>query len=138
MIKEKGNSFPKSERLCSRYLIDKLFEPGSGSSLSAYPLRLVYRITDKPEKGAYRGNDDDAILISVPKRCFKHAVDRNKIKRQIRESYRQHRKIITLPEGKAAHMAFIWLDNKHYATHIVEKKVCNLLRRMTERTNTNS
>lgn len=133
MIKGKGNKLPKTERLCSRYLIDKLFEVGSGSSVSAYPLRLVYRIADKPESGLHRGNDADAILISVPKRYFKHAVDRNKVKRQVREAYRQNKSLISLPEGKVAHMAFIWLAGKHYATNVVEKKVCNLMQRMTEK-----
>ena len=101
----------------------------------AFPIRMVYRVTDKPEQGAYRGNDDDALLISVPKRYFKHAVDRNRVKRQVREAYRKNSQLISLPEGKVVNMAVIWIDNKHHPANVVEKKICNLLRRMTEKEN---
>jgi ribonuclease P protein component len=130
-----NNRFPKSERLCSRYLIDKIFEPGNSGSFLAYPLRMAYRVIDKPAYGDYRGNDSNALLISVPKRYFKHAVDRNHVKRQVREAYRNNHDVIQMPEGKVVHMAMIWLDTKHYPTAVVEKKVLNLLRRMTEKEN---
>ena len=132
---EKGmrHRLPKSERLCSHFLIERLFQPTTNASLAAYPVRIVYRPAEQPDKGAYRGNDGNAILISVPKRLFKHAVDRNRVKRQIREAYRNNRELIKTPEGKVIHIAFIWLDNKHYPTEVVEAKVKNLLTRMTEK-----
>lgn len=132
---EKGmrHRLPKSERLCSHFLIERLFQPTTNASLAAYPVRIVYRTAEQPDKGAYRGNDGNAILISVPKRLFKHAVDRNRVKRQIREAYRNNCELIKTPEGKVIHIAFIWLDNKHYPTEVVEAKVKNLLTRMTEK-----
>ena len=134
-MNKKTNGFPKAKRLRSRYLIDKLFEPGQSKSLLAFPIRMVYRVIDKPEQGAYRGNDDDALLISVPKRYFKHAVDRNRVKRQVREAYRKNSQLISLPEGKVVNMAVIWIDSKHHPANVVEKKICNLLRLMTEKEN---
>lgn len=128
-----SHRLPKSERLCSRFLIERLFQPTTNASLSAYPIRIVYRTAMQPEQGAYRGNDGNAILISVPKRLFKHAVDRNRIKRQIREAYRNNQQLVKTPENKVVHIAFIWLDNKHYPTATVETKVQNLLTRMTEK-----
>lgn len=128
-----SNRFPKSKRLCSQFLIDRLFEHNNNKSLTAFPLRLVYRLVDKPDDGSFRGNDDSALLISVPKRMFKHAVDRNHVKRQVREAYRTNQQLIKLPEGKVAHIALLWLDNKHHPTHVVEKKVRNLLQRMSEK-----
>ncbi len=120
------NTLPKSERLCSHHLIDRLFEPGMGSkSFSAFPLRVVYRLVT-PEQST------NSLLISVPKRQFKHAVDRNHVKRQIREAYRTNKELLQLPEGTTANMAFIWLDNKHYPTHVVAGRVRNLLQRITE------
>lgn len=122
------NNFPKRERLCSLYLIDRLFEPGMGSkSFSSFPLRIVYRTVSATEHAA-----TTAILISVPKKLFKHAVDRNRVKRQIREAYRTGKELLHTPEGTALNIAFIWLDSKHYPSHIVTGKVHNLLQRISE------
>lgn len=120
---EHGKTFPKSQRLCSKYLIDKLFEPGSSRSFAAFPMRLVIQLTDE---------ESTQLLISVPKRHFKHAVDRNRVKRQIREAYRSNRQLLKLPEGKHASMAVIWLDSRHHPSAKVTDKVCNLLKRASE------
>ena len=73
-------SFSKEERLCSVKLIDKLFQ--NGSSFLLYPFRVVWLTeplkTEMPVQ----------VLISVPKKKFKRAVDRNFLKRRIREIYR--------------------------------------------------
>lgn len=70
----------KEERLKSRKLIGKLFE--EGDSLKKFPLRLVYLQTK------HKGNFPIQTSFSVPKRNFKKAVDRNRIKRLLREAYR--------------------------------------------------
>lgn len=127
------NKFPKSQRLCSHALIDRMFEPGNSKSLSAYPIRMVYRLVDRESDIPAQDGNDKCLLISVPKRSFRHAVDRNRVKRQIREAYRTNRNLLKLPEGKNAHLAMIWLDNKHYTTQQVTAKVINLLQRATER-----
>ena len=77
-----GNTFTKQERLCGASQVDRLFSEGN-RQISVYPIRLVWLLSDEP--------DDTAVvrlLISAPKRRFHHAVDRNRIKRQIREFYR--------------------------------------------------
>lgn len=126
-MKNRPNAFPKSQRLCNHTLIDRMFEPGNSSSMTAYPMRLVLRLEDRD------GSEEIQLLISVPKRCFKHAVDRNRIKRQIREAFRTNRNKLTLPEGKKALLAVIWLDNKHRPTPVVTDKVINLLQRASEK-----
>lgn len=124
-MKKNSHAFPKSQRLCSKYLIDKLFEPGNSWSFSAFPLRLVmYTIEEEGE---------NELLISVPKRHFRHAVDRNRVKRQVREAYRNNKHLLVLPEGYRAVMAMIWLDSNHYTSAKVTAKVCNLLQRATEK-----
>ena len=73
-------SFKKEERLAKEKHIQELFE--KGSSFHLYPFRIL-RLAH-PETN-FPGNQ---ILISVSKRSFKRAVDRNLIKRRIREAYR--------------------------------------------------
>ncbi|MBA2613290.1 MAG: ribonuclease P protein component [Bacteroidetes bacterium] len=72
--------FNKQERLCSKKQIDLLFQ--KGSSTIAFPLKLIYMETElayvKPCQA----------MFVVPKRSFKKAHDRNKLKRRMREAYR--------------------------------------------------
>jgi ribonuclease P protein component len=133
-----SSSFPKKEKLVSRKLIDRLFVGGGSKSMSCFPLRLVFMVLDHNDealenKGSHVDMADVQMMISVPKRCFKHAVDRNRVKRQVREAYRRHRDLYELPEGKYLAMAFIWLDHQHHETAEVEDKVVNLLRRLGEK-----
>ena len=73
-------TYSKIEKLKSKILIEKLFD--EGKSVTAFPLRLIFIETEF----------DDPIMVkfgvSVGKRNFKNAVDRNRIKRLIREAYR--------------------------------------------------
>lgn len=74
-------TFKKEERLCSRLIITKLFSEGN-KTIGCFPIRLVFLVLPS-EKSKI-----PSLLISAPKRNFKHAVERNLIKRQIREIYR--------------------------------------------------
>lgn len=131
-------AFPKSEKLVSRKLIDRLFSGRGSKALSSFPLRLVFMQLEKDDevlyvKGRTAKMADAQVMISVPKRCFKHAVDRNRVKRQVREAYRKHRDLFTIAEGKYLAMSFIWMDGKHHESQEVERKVVNLLQRMAEK-----
>jgi ribonuclease P protein component len=75
-------SFTRPERLKSRKAISSLFR--GGHSFVAYPLRVVWKESSPYLAAMSRVQ----VLISVPKRNFKSAVDRNRLKRQIREAYR--------------------------------------------------
>lgn len=128
---ERRYTFKKEERLCSKKLIERLFA-GGNKSFPAFPLRVVYMKLSPEENTA-----DASILISVPKKRFKHAVKRNLVKRQIRESYRLN-KYILLDALKAQEtpckmvLAFIWLDNKIHTTEEIEFKVKKLLMHIAE------
>lgn len=78
----KANSFKKEERLCNKRLIEKLFH--SGSSFHFYPFRVTFL-------SSLEINVPAQVIIAVPKRRFKRAVDRNLLKRRIREVYRVHK-----------------------------------------------
>ncbi len=71
-------SFPKSERLNGRKEIENLFK--QGKDLFKYPFKLIYLKSEE--------RNTPRMLVSVSKRNFKSAVDRNLIKRRIREAYR--------------------------------------------------
>ena len=74
------HTFKKTERISSQKEIDRLFK--QGEAFISYPLRIVY-LEQKPFSGA-----TVSVLISVPKKKFKHAVKRNRMKRLIKEAYR--------------------------------------------------
>ncbi len=124
-----GQTLPKSERLCSKIVVDKMFTGGMSKSFSVYPLRVVYMMTDKTETPA-------SILISVPKKRFKRAVKRNLVKRQIREGYRKNKsELFQLLETKnySVAMAFIYLSDEIVSTQEIEAKIQTLLARMVEK-----
>lgn len=125
-------TFGKEERLCSRTLIDRLFNKDGSRSMTAFPLRLVYMKTQDGED-----IPPAQMLVSVPKRCFKRAVKRNRVKRQVREAYRKNKHILydrlEQLEDTRLTMAFIWLDDKLWDTQKVEQKVVNLMQRLAEK-----
>lgn len=75
-----NTSYPKKEKLKSKKLIEQLFI--EGKSISVFPLRLVYLQTEFLDDVTIKAS------VSVSKRYFKSAVDRNYIKRLMREAYR--------------------------------------------------
>lgn len=105
-----ANAFSKQERLCGSKRIDRLFSEGN-RQISVFPVRLVWLLTDDIE--------GVQILISAPKRNFHHAVDRNRIKRQIREFYRTSSvplKETVAKSGKGLALAFLFNDNRLWDT----------------------
>ena len=123
-------TFRKQERIVSGRLIETLFGKGSSQSLAAYPLRAVYMQTEHQE-----GHAPVQILISVPKKRFKHAVDRNRVKRQVREAYRRNKQLLSdsVVEGKELLIAFIWLSDRHCPSEEVEKRIVSILQRIAKK-----
>lgn len=93
--------FTKAERLSSKKEITALFNEGKSFAISH--IRVVYRFLPKQEE---RPN---AILVSVPKKYFKHAVDRNLLKRRIREAYRLNKELL---QNMPARVEFMLLYQK--------------------------
>jgi ribonuclease P protein component len=79
-------TYPKKERLKSKTVIGLLFS--EGKSVSKYPLRLVYRQAEADSEEKIK------IGVSVSKKYFKRAVDRNYFKRVLRETYRLNKNLL--------------------------------------------
>ena len=107
MAKEAG--FGKAEKLKSRKAVEELF--ARGKSLNVFPIRISYKFLPLPA-------DEKTVLqvgVSVSKRNFKRAVDRNRIKRLLRETYRlQKRELIEVlkEQGKIGYVFFIYTDKQ--------------------------
>ena len=117
----KTNTFPLKEHLKSKRVIEKLY--AEGASVTSYPLRAVFLEQEEQEPTA-------AILISVAKRRFRHAVDRNLVKRRIREAYRtsKHPFVEALKaKGKKMAVAILYIDTRHNSTEFIKRKMEKLL-----------
>lgn len=100
--------------------------------MSAFPIRMVYLPVETESTP-----EPVSILISVPKKRFRRAVKRNRVKRQIRETYRRNKSILInkIEENNENHLiiGFIWLDDKLHESAEINSKMSNLLTRLTER-----
>ena len=123
-------TFSKRERLVSQRLIDLLFGQSASRSLAAFPLRVVYCLRHREA-----GSEPVQLLISVPKKRFHHAVDRNRVKRQVREAYRHRKQTLydAMPVDQSLLVAFVWLSDRHLPTADVAARVENLLERLVNR-----
>lgn len=91
-------SFGKTEKLKSVKLFTQLFE--EGKSISGYPLKLIYLPVEHQDVSIKAG-------VTVPKRNFKSAVARNRIKRLLREVYRGNKAMVF--NNTDANFAFLFL-----------------------------
>lgn len=121
-------TFSKEEHIVSKLDIEALFSKGS-SAFNSFPVRIVFREVEESDFPA-------KVLISVSKRHFKHAVDRNRAKRQIREAYRLNKDILwsSLQEsGKKIHIAFLWLSDNPVSSEKVTHSIQKLLHLTAEK-----
>lgn len=122
----------RQERIKSRKTVETLFAGGKSRSMADFPLRVVYM-------QFVRTSDETPVqmMVSVSKRHFKHAVRRNRVKRQLREAYRLNKQILTdavaRQEDMALRIAFIWQTDKLFPSSVVHEHMKTLLQRMAEK-----
>ena len=120
------NTLCKDERLCSRLMMDRLFQ-GENVSVASYPIRAIFLPV---EPSLHQGI---SILVSVPKKKFHHAVDRNRAKRQIREAYRIHKhELVELLDGRhqGLLLAFVYVGNRLEDSARIEQCMVSLLHKI--------
>ena len=107
-------SFPKSEKLCKRKLISQLF--AEGKSVQSYPLKMLFLPVKELDV-------QFQLLITVPKRSFKKAVLRNRIKRLIRENYRLQKHLLKEKTSEKFIFAIIFTGKELPDFKLIEKKL---------------
>ena len=122
------NTFSKSERLSSEILIKELFAKGSSFYLHPFKFLFLEKEGDENKK---------QVLISVPKRNFKRAVDRNLLKRRIREAYRLNKAEHLYPHLKGSNysLGILYTSKDELAFDIIEKKLILVFQRLAKNNN---
>jgi ribonuclease P protein component len=120
-------TFRKKERLCNFSSINTLF--AEGHSFFIHPLKIVWMETPG------EGDSPAQLLISVPKRNFKRAVDRNLIKRQIRESFRHHKEELYVflgAENRKCSLAIVFAAKGKVSFAELDAKLLSALQRLVK------
>lgn len=139
-IKQADNRMGKEEKLRLKTLVDGLFR--GGETLYDFPLRINFRaLGQEGLSGSFRCGTPEGVgplqmLVTVPKRKRRRAVDRVLLRRRIREAYRlnRHRLRETVAESGAIAtlgMAFIYMHGENSDYALIEKKMRRLLDRLT-------
>ncbi len=113
-------TYKKEEKLKKSKLISQLF--AEGNSVSDFPIKLIYLEFDHDSSYKVQAG------VSVSKRNFKRAVDRNKIKRLLREVYRKNKHLIYESEHTKKHLfMFIYVGKKIAEYKVLEEKMIAIL-----------
>ncbi len=126
-----SNTFKREERLKSKKVIESLFE--KGKTIDAPPLKIVWLSWPELEDKNETLNSPAQVSFSVPKRAFPKAIDRNRIKRQLREAYRLRKSVLYgFLKNKNLQLALmiIYSGKKLPAYSLIEVKMDALFEKM--------
>jgi ribonuclease P protein component len=125
--KKRPFGLPKSEKLKSKKRFEHLF--AQGKTISSFPLKLIFAKADLPK------NVNVQVGVSVPKRIFKSAVKRNRIKRLVREAYRLNKQdLFNNSEGNYAFL-FLYLGTEMPTYAGIVKNMLALLQKFINTVN---
>ena len=120
-------NFGKEYKLCSKLLIDEVF--ATGERLHLFPFQLIFLQKKNNSNVSFQ------ILISVPKKKMRLSVDRNHVKRLIRESVRKNKVILesflTLNSIQLT-ICLVYISNEKLSFSDMNMKICKLLTKLTE------
>lgn len=118
-------TYPKKEKLKSKTTIDLLFS--EGNSVSKFPLRLVYVENKEPNAEVIK------IGVSVSKKYFKKAVDRNYFKRVLRETYRLNKHLLIDHLEKPHAFMLFYQTKERLSYQEIEEKTIQLFQKFNAR-----
>ena len=117
--------FPKSQKLCAKKEIEKLFS--KGKHLSEKPISIIWYFQDSCQNSFVK------TVIIVSKKNIKKATSRNRIKRKIREIYRYKKSLVEMAlkqKEKKINLAIIYKEEKKSDYNRLEEKINLLLTRL--------
>lgn len=122
------NTFRKYEKLTEKVFIDRLFS--KGKTLACKNFRLIFFEHAQDDIAPVR------LLISVPKKRFKHAVERNRVKRLIREAYRLNKSSLIAhyeTQQLKCHLAIIYTGSDIIDFESTQQLLCLLFKKLMHR-----
>lgn len=125
----KKNTFRKQERLTSLKTIEKLFTEGNVFVIHPY---RVFWLRNEDQENCLK------IAISVPKKRFKKAVDRNLLKRRTREAFRTQKDELTetlqLNQLKLS-VFLVYINDTIVEFSFLEKQMLQVLQKLNNHMN---
>lgn len=119
----------KDSRLKSQKFISEVFS--RGKSIQIFPIRVYFYVKEEP------GQTGIKVAFAAPKKNFKKAVDRNRIKRQMREAYRLGQYLLRdeLPDSIQINLVFLYYIRDQATYELIEKATQKILRRLAKEIN---
>lgn len=115
-------SFGKAEKLKSKKIIDSLFL--EGRSVKSYPIKLIYLSIE---------SEENKTAVSVPKKLIKTAVQRNRIKRLMREAFRKNKYLVTRDFTSSFALMFIYISRDEETFEKVEDSMIKSMEKLREK-----
>ena len=118
----------KPERLCKKKIIEKMFQGGESRSFTIFPLRVVFMAVEAQTVPL-------SMMVSVSKRHFKHAVQRNRVKRLVREAWRLNKQpLADLLNAQQKHLAvvLIYLSDELPTFSSMTQRIQTVVQRLGE------
>ncbi len=117
--------FPKKQKICNHDTIERLF--ANGKSISESPIRIIWNFEENNDNVSLK------VLIVVSKKRLKSAVDRNIVKRRIKEAYRIQKKQLELfleRNNQQLNLVIIYQEEEIMNFKVLEQKINLLLTRL--------
>lgn len=124
----KLHRFPKSERLRSKKVIDSLFSPADkslGGNVFLYPFKIFWLNPKAEENPRF-----PQVIISIPKKHFKKATVRNRLRRQIKEVYRTHKFNLFQNKKTPFALGIVYIAKEKHDFSFIKKKLIYVLEKM--------